>query len=199
MSPVQHSRSRLVTPRTIILTHRVLCLILRLCRRVLTGFTIALLACSTSLSPWREWGSHGHRVPREHWSSGTEKGTTTKKSRTAEALVDHGSRSAPMRRRGWSADAAVFIRVHQPRREYRVARLTCSIEAETRGSRFGLSPCPDEMVLVSTETISSIAVFWDGPYYGIEGRSAVSSPLWALIAQPNVRMTWPIVAASSWV
>jgi hypothetical protein len=53
--------------------------------------------------------------------------------------------------------------------------------------------------LVSTKTISSIAVFWDGPYYGIEGRSAVSSPLWALIAQPNIRMTWPIVAASSWV
>ena len=55
------------------------------------------------------------------------------------------------------------------------------------------------MVLGSTETISSITVFWDGPFYGIEEQKSSKLPLWALIAQPNVRMTWPIVAASSWV
>jgi len=36
----------------------------------------------------------------------------------------------------------------------------------------------------------------DGPYYGIEEQKSRELHWWALIAQPNVRMTWPIVMFS---
>ena len=36
----------------------------------------------------------------------------------------------------------------------------------------------------------------DGPYYGIEEQKTRELHWWALIAQPNVRMTWPIVMFS---
>jgi hypothetical protein len=36
----------------------------------------------------------------------------------------------------------------------------------------------------------------DGPYYGIEEQKSRELHWWALIAQPNVRMTWPVVMFS---
>jgi hypothetical protein len=36
----------------------------------------------------------------------------------------------------------------------------------------------------------------DGPYYGVEEQKSRELHWWALIAQPNVRMTWPVVMFS---